>query len=187
MSFNRQCKEHIGHSKHTRGCCKTYTRGCCNNVSHWSAVSLPGIANNTNGIQNTPEGVVRCMTIIRCFIVLSLLQESHQTHLLNKKTPEGGVKILQGYCVFLLGKARNTHYFLTSKRVTVLFVTSSWILKEIVRNIWKTQKECWKCVTLKYYNIQQSNTRDCCEMYYTDGRFYWKICVTTIYIQEGDI
>ena len=123
----------------------------------------------------------------RCFIVLSLLQESHQTHLLNKKTPEGGVKILQGYCVFLLGKARNTHYFLNIQEGDSLFVPSSWILKEIVRNIWKTQKECWKCVTLKYYNIQQSNTRDCCEMYYTDGWFYWKICVTTIYIQEGDI
>jgi hypothetical protein len=44
--------------------------------------------------------------------VLSLLQESHRTHLLIKNTPEGVVKFLQWYCVFLLGKERNIQYFL---------------------------------------------------------------------------
>jgi hypothetical protein len=34
------------------------------------------------------------------FNVLSLLQESHRTHLLIKNTPEGVVKFLQWYCVF---------------------------------------------------------------------------------------
>ena len=172
-------------------CCFFTRQGSARNIRNTHTTIKTALQHSysivVTALKYTPEGVVRCMTIIRCFIVLSLLQESHQTHLLNKKTPEGGVKILQGYCVFLLGKARNTHYFLNIQEGDSLFVTSFWILKEIVRNIWKTQKECWKCVSLKYYNIQQSNTRDCCEMYYTDGWFYWKICVTTIYIQEGDI
>ena len=152
------------------------------NVFHWCAVSLPGIAKNTNGIQNTPQGdvrmyqivllflykavqethtphskqhfsihtalqlqhknthqrvSVRCMTIIRCFNVLSLLQESHQTHLLNKKTPEGGVKILQGYCVFLLGKARNTHDIQnTPEGVVRMFFTG---LQFLFRALQRTQ------------------------------------------------
>ncbi len=108
-----------------------------------------GIAKNTNGIQNTPEGDVRMYHIVLLFLywagkckkhkkhthdnqnsitafiqhccysikihtrgcckmydnnqvfnVLSLLQESHRTHLLIKNTPEGVVKFLQWYCVF---------------------------------------------------------------------------------------
>ncbi len=46
----------------------------------------------------------------------------------------------------------------------------------------KHKKSVEKCITLKYYNIQQSNTRDYREMYYTDRWFYWKICVTTLMI-----
>jgi hypothetical protein len=69
--LNRQCKEHIGHSKHTRG--------CCNNVFHWSAVSLPGIVNNTNGIQNTPEGDAR-MHYIVLLLFYWAVQEKHTRH-----------------------------------------------------------------------------------------------------------
>jgi hypothetical protein len=42
------------------------------------------------------------------FNALSLLQESHRTHLLIKNTPEGVVKFLQWYCVFCWAK-KGTH------------------------------------------------------------------------------
>jgi uncharacterized protein YwbE len=97
--FTRQCKEDKRHSKHTKGCCKNvlhrsvvyftrqckehkrhskHTKGCCKNVLHRSAVSLPGCARNTNGIKNTPEGVVRmCCTGRCCF---TRLCKEHPRH-----------------------------------------------------------------------------------------------------------
>jgi hypothetical protein len=54
------------------------------------------------------------------FNVLSLLQESHRTHLLIKNTPEGVVKFLQWYCVFCWAKEGT--YSILHKRVICQFI-----------------------------------------------------------------